>query len=162
MPYPSDPPLRSVVGFRSDTGTAPPEIRGDESAVVLEVAGNETHVAVDRSQTVLRVSDGSTPDGSQLVLRVVDDPTAVVNIDRSQIVVRVSGGPVGPRGPQGPAGAEGRSVNVYGPQVSTPRPERKGDVWLVASSGQTRALHPVVSLDHDAVVNAGVRTLPGA
>lgn len=28
-------------------------------------------------------------------------------------------------------GADGKSVNVFGPQVVTPIPERKGDVWLV-------------------------------
>jgi hypothetical protein len=34
-------------------------------------------------------------------------------------------------GVPGPAGADGKSVNVYGPQVTQPVPERKGDMWLV-------------------------------
>jgi len=39
-----------------------------------------------------------------------------------------SGG--GAPGPAGPAGKDGESVNVFGPQIAQPIPERKGDMWL--------------------------------
>ena len=40
------------------------------------------------------------------------------------------GGGGGTPGPAGPPGADGKSVNVYGPQVAQPVPARKGDIWL--------------------------------
>lgn len=160
---PHDPATSVAVGFPPNGGPGAASIRVDDGAAyVLRTANPAATVAVDRSTMIVRLVDGTAPnvDGSQIVLRVHDDPGTVVHVDRSQMVLRIAGGPVGPRGPAGPPGAEGRSVNVYGPQVSTPRPERRGDVWLVAVSGTTRAAH-IVGLDHASPVNAGVPILRG-
>jgi hypothetical protein len=40
----------------------------------------------------------------------------------------------GSPGPAGPAGADGKSVNVFGPQIPQPIPERKGDMWLAEAA----------------------------
>jgi hypothetical protein len=69
------------------------------------------------------------------------DPAEVYIFDGQQWV---SISPLGGGGSGGGTGAEGKSVEVFGPQDTVPTPTRKGDIWLDTTVYTSPSVVPLV------------------